>query len=90
MPNTREDIAHTSLPDGEALYQSCLDFHLSTSMTAKEVFQLGLEEVERIEKAMKKITKEEGFGDDIQKFKDDISKREDFRFKTSVSLLWLV
>lgn len=87
LPNTREDVAHTSLPDGEALYQSCLDFHLSTSMTAKEVFELGLEEVDRIEKAMKRVTKEEGYGDDIQKFKEDISKKEEFHFKTGEELL---
>lgn len=56
-------------------------------MTAKEVFELGLEEVDRIEKAMKRVTKEEGYGDDIQKFKEDISKKEEFHFKTGVGVL---
>ncbi|XP_056014551.1 uncharacterized protein LOC125674216 isoform X3 [Ostrea edulis] len=90
LKHTRPSIAHSSLPDGKALYQSCLDFHLSLSMTPKEVFDLGKAEVERITEAMKKITQEEGFGSDILKFKEAIAKRDEFYFKTSEELLTYV
>ncbi|XP_062603791.1 uncharacterized protein LOC134265583, partial [Saccostrea cucullata] len=87
LKHTRSDVAASSLPNGQELYQACLDFHLSLSMTPKEVFNIGQEEVERITQAMKKITQEEGYGTDIRKFKEDISKRDEFHFKTPEELI---
>uniref|UniRef100_A0A8W8JD75 DUF885 domain-containing protein n=1 Tax=Magallana gigas TaxID=29159 RepID=A0A8W8JD75_MAGGI len=87
MKHTRPSIAHSSLPNGQALYQACLDFHLSLSMTPKEVFDLGQAEVERITQAMRKIAREEGYGDDVAKFKEALGKREEFFFKTPEDLL---
>ncbi|XP_011427109.3 uncharacterized protein [Magallana gigas] len=87
MKHTRPSIAHSSLPNGQALYQACLDFHLSLSMTPQEVFDLGQAEVERITQAMRKIAREEGYGDNIAKFKEALGKREEFFFKTPEDLL---
>lgn len=87
MKHTRPSIAHSSLPNGQALYQACLDFHLSLSMTPQEVFDLGQAEVERITQAMRKIAREEGYGDDIAKFKEALGKREEFFFKTPVRFI---
>ena len=85
LNRTRPSIAHTSLPDGCALYQACLDFHLSFPMTPQEVFDLGQSEVERITQAMRKISNEEGFGDDVAKFMESLKKRKEFFFDTPVS-----
>ena len=40
-PAAREEIACTSLPDGEAHYRACLRVHTSTNMTAEEIHELG-------------------------------------------------
>nr|XP_022291917.1 uncharacterized protein LOC111103156 [Crassostrea virginica] len=87
LNRTRPSIAHTSLPDGRALYQACLDFHLSFPMTPQEVFDLGQSEVERITQAMRKISNEEGFGDDVAKFMESLKKRKEFFFDTPEDLL---
>ncbi|XP_061176611.1 uncharacterized protein LOC133185430 [Saccostrea echinata] len=87
MKYLRTDISIYSLPNGEELYQDCLEFHLSLSMTPQQVFDIGKVEVERITQAMHKITQEEGFGTDIRKFKEDISKRDEFHCKTPEELI---
>ncbi|XP_059084330.1 uncharacterized protein LOC131881468 isoform X2 [Tigriopus californicus] len=52
---TREEIAATSLPNGMEFYRQCIKFHTSTDLTAQEIHDIGLKEVDRIETEMKKI-----------------------------------
>jgi uncharacterized protein (DUF885 family) len=44
--------SHISLPDGEKFYRQCIKFHTCTDLTPQEIHDMGLREVERIEKAM--------------------------------------
>ncbi|XP_052237165.1 uncharacterized protein LOC127848629 [Dreissena polymorpha] len=53
MPKTRPGLGIGSLPRGRENYQACLRFHTSTDITANEVYDKGLEEVERIEKLIR-------------------------------------
>jgi uncharacterized protein (DUF885 family) len=53
----------TSLPDGEKRYQNDIYGRTTTRMTAEEIHQLGLREIERIEGEMTAIAKKEGFSD---------------------------
>lgn len=53
--HTRKEIGATSLPNGARFYEQCVRFHTSTSLTAKEIHDMGLREVERIEGEMKKV-----------------------------------
>ena len=55
------EIGSSSLPNGQEFYQQCLKFHTSTNMTPMEIHELGLKEVNRIEKEMKLIVEELGF-----------------------------
>nr|KAG5685723.1 hypothetical protein BaRGS_001386 [Batillaria attramentaria] len=50
-----------SLPDGEKMYQQCLNFHLSCEMTPEEVHELGLTEVERIYQRISELAIREGY-----------------------------
>lgn len=52
---TREEIAATSLPNGVEFYRQCIKFHTSTDLTAQEIHDIGLKEVDRIETEMKKV-----------------------------------
>ncbi|CAN7993024.1 unnamed protein product [Ixodes hexagonus] len=51
----RPQIAATSLPDGDAYYRECLRYHLELPLTAQEVHDMGLKEVERISAGMKEV-----------------------------------
>ena len=62
--STHAEIGVSTLPGiGEEYYSACLKFHTSTDLTAEEIHTKGLEEVERIEDAMKEIVVEMGYED---------------------------
>ena len=62
-PAGRTTLAVTSLPDGQKRYENDIYGRTTTHMTAEEIHQLGLREMERIESEMTAIAKKEGFGD---------------------------
>src|ERR1700730_6953198 len=62
-PEGRTTLAITSLPDGLKRYQNNIYARTTTRMTPEEIHQLGLREIDRIEKAMLAIAKKEGFAD---------------------------
>lgn len=55
-------------PDGEAFYQSRLNNFTTTNLTADEVHNIGLENVERIHGEMRKIMDKVGFKGSLQDF----------------------
>jgi uncharacterized protein (DUF885 family) len=62
-PHGRATLAVTSLAEGEKRYQNDIYGRTTTHMTADEIHQLGLREIERIEGEMMLIAKKEGFPD---------------------------
>jgi uncharacterized protein (DUF885 family) len=62
-PQGRTALAITSLPDGQKRYQNDIYGRTTTHMTADEIHQLGLREMERIQAEMMVIAKKEGFSD---------------------------
>ncbi|HKV93154.1 MAG TPA: DUF885 domain-containing protein [Candidatus Angelobacter sp.] len=62
-PHGRTALAVTSLPDGQKRYQNDIYGRTTTHMTADEIHQLGLREIDRIEAEMLAIAKKEGFSD---------------------------
>jgi len=72
-PQGRAALAVTSLPDGEKRYQNDIYGRTTTHMTAQEIHQLGLREIERIEGEMTAIAKKEGFAD-LASFRAAIAK----------------
>ena len=55
-------------PNGEAFYKNALQRTTTTTMTADEIHELGLSEVDRIHKAMNKIKNQVGFNGDLHAF----------------------
>ena len=55
-------------PNGEDFYNNALQRTTTTTMTADEIHELGLSEVDRIHKAMNKIKNQVGFNGDLQAF----------------------
>jgi uncharacterized protein (DUF885 family) len=66
------------LPDGDKWYQNRLNWFTTTDLTAQEVHDIGLENVERIHNAMRGIMKEVGFEGTLQEF--FVFMREDDQF----------
>jgi uncharacterized protein (DUF885 family) len=62
-PQGRTTLAITSLPDGQKRYQNNIYARTTTRMSPDEIHQLGLREIDRIEKEMTAIAKKEGFAD---------------------------
>jgi uncharacterized protein (DUF885 family) len=62
-PQGRTPLAITSLPDGQKRYQNDIYGRTTTHMTADEIHQLGLREIERIQAEMMVIAKKQGFSD---------------------------
>jgi uncharacterized protein (DUF885 family) len=62
-PQGRTALAVTSLPDGEKRYQNDIYGRTTTHMTADEIHQLGLKEIDRIQAEMTVIARKEGFAD---------------------------
>ena len=72
-PQGRTTLAVTALRDGEKRYQNDIYGRTTTRMTAEEIHQLGLREIERIESEMTAIAKREGFAD-LASFRASIAK----------------
>ena len=62
-PQGRTALAVTSLADGEKRYENDIYGRTTTHMTADEIHQLGLREIDRIQAEMLLIAKKEGFAD---------------------------
>jgi uncharacterized protein (DUF885 family) len=62
-PEGRTTLAITSLPDGQKRYQNNIYARTTTRMSPEKIHQLGLREIDRIEKEMTAIAKKEGFAD---------------------------
>jgi len=62
-PQGRSALAVTSLADGQKRYQNDIYGRTTTHMTADEIHQLGLREIERIQAEMTVIAKKAGFAD---------------------------
>jgi uncharacterized protein (DUF885 family) len=62
-PAGRTTLAVTSLANGQKLYQNDIYARTTTRMTADEIHQLGLREIDRIQAEMTAIAKKEGFAD---------------------------
>lgn len=62
-PQGRTKLAITSLPDGEKRYENAIYARTTTHLSADEIHQIGLREMDRIEAEMTAIAKKEGFAD---------------------------
>ena len=62
-PKANTDDGVWKLPDGDAYYAHCLRSQTTTDLTPAQVHEIGLREVERIEKEMRAILAAQGYGD---------------------------
>jgi uncharacterized protein (DUF885 family) len=85
-PQGRTNLAVTSLPDGEKRYQNDIYGRTTTRMTADEIHQLGLREIDRIQAEMTVIAKKEGFAD-LASFRASLKTNVKYQPKSSEQIL---
>ena len=87
LPRTRQSVAWTALPDGEAWYAYRVQEQTTTQMTADEIHALGLAEVARILDEMDKVRRQVGFKGDLHAFFDFLENDPQFYFKSPAEVL---
>lgn len=87
VPNAREDIAASNLPDGDAYYEHLVRSFTTLDQTPEEVHETGLEEVERIREEMMEIVAERGWGDDFDGFVEHLRTDDQFYADSEEELL---
>jgi uncharacterized protein (DUF885 family) len=86
-PRARSQVGISSLPGGAAHYGKLIRFFTTTAMSADEIHQLGLQEVDRIEREMRAIANEYGFTGTIPEFERELASRPGARFESEAEML---
>lgn len=68
LPHCREDLAWSSLPDGQNWYAYRIRAYTTSDLSPEEIFQLGQQEVSRIVKQIQKISGEISPGQPIRQY----------------------
>ena len=87
FPATRESIGASELPDGEAWYEYNIAQMTTTDLTADEIHEIGLSEVERILAEMETVKKEAGFVGTLSEFNHFLKTDPQFYFESAEELL---
>jgi uncharacterized protein (DUF885 family) len=87
IPASRQSIACAYLPDGEAFYAHRIYYYTSLHLTAKEVHQIGLDEVKRIRAEMAEVIKGTGWHGDMPEFLEFLRTDPQFYVNTPQALL---
>src|SRR5262245_44974589 len=74
LPKTRASYGISNLPDGPAWYEQAVRAQTSTNLTPEEIFQLGMEEIQRITKEMERLRTASGFQGNLQEFSRYLAK----------------
>lgn len=77
LENGRETSGVSDLPNGEEYYNYQIKKYTTTSMTADEIHELGLKEVERILSEMEAVKKQVGFEGSITSFFDFVRNNKE-------------
>lgn len=70
-------------PDGEQFYAFALRYMTTTDLSAEEIHQFGLQEVERIHGEMEQIKTQVGFKGDLPAFFEHVNTSEEFVYPNS-------
>lgn len=86
-PKAREDLAAENLPDGKAYYQSKIVEFTTTTMSADQIHQIGVDEMAKIRAEMLDVIKQTGFEGDLPAFLQFLRTDSRFYAKTPEELL---
>ncbi|MGN6512398.1 MAG: DUF885 domain-containing protein [Lysobacteraceae bacterium] len=87
LPKTRDSIAVTALPDGQAYYAYLAGYYTTTDLAPAQIHAIGLKEVARIHAEMEKVKDEVGFKGSLAEFFTWLRTDPRFFEKTPAALL---
>ena len=87
IPNARESIGYSDLPNGKAWYEYQIKQHTTLSLNADEIHDIGLSEVSRILSEMKKVKETVGFEGDLKAFFEHLRTSDEFYYDTPEELI---
>jgi uncharacterized protein (DUF885 family) len=85
-PQGRTTLSITSLPQGQKRYENDIYARTTTHLSADEIHQIGLREIDRIEADMTAIAKKEGFGD-LASFRASLKTNPKYKPNSSEQIL---
>jgi uncharacterized protein (DUF885 family) len=85
-PQGRTTLAVISLPDGQKRYENAIYARTTTHLSADEIHQIGLKEIDRIEAEMLVIAKKEGFAD-LASFRASLKTNPKYKPTSSEQIL---
>ncbi|MBB1326452.1 DUF885 domain-containing protein [Pseudoalteromonas sp. SR45-1] len=87
IPNSRESVGYTDLPNGKAWYEYQIKKNTTLSLSADEIHDIGLSEVSRILSEMKKVKETVGFKGELSEFFDHLRDSDEFYYDTPEELI---
>lgn len=87
LPNCRKDAGIWSLPDGKERYQNAVRYYTTLDLTADEIHNIGLKEVERIRGEMEKLKNQIGFNGTLDEFNTYLKTDPQFYYTEKNGLL---
>lgn len=87
LPNCRSVAGVSSIPGGDEYYRYLIRFFTTTDMTPQEIHDLGLSEVDRIQREMRDIIEAVGFDGDFKAFLEYLRTEPRFYAKSVDELL---
>jgi uncharacterized protein (DUF885 family) len=87
LPKTRETVALSALPDGEAWYAYRARMSTTTDLTPAQIHDIGLREVERIHGEMHAVMAQVGFKGTLQEFFAHLQTDKKYEFASEEALL---
>jgi uncharacterized protein (DUF885 family) len=87
LPLCRTDAGIWSLPNGKELYENRIKNYTTTDMTADEVFNTGMSEVNRIKAEMEKVKNEIGYTGTLAEFNEFLKTDPQFYFTDKEELM---
>jgi uncharacterized protein (DUF885 family) len=87
LPSCRESVGLSDLPDGEAWYEHEVRRFTTTSLTAADIHELGLAEVQRIVGEMDAVVREAGFAGTREEYGEHLRTSPGFFFASAAELL---
>jgi uncharacterized protein (DUF885 family) len=87
MPNARKTLAAVAMPDGEAYYKAMIEKFTTLDLTPRQIHDMGLAEVARIDAEMQATMKRTGFKGTMAAFMTFLRTDPRFYAKTPRELL---
>jgi uncharacterized protein (DUF885 family) len=87
LPKARTTLAAVAMPDGEAYYQAMIEKFTTLNLTARQIHDIGLKEVSRIQAEMEATKERAGFKGTMAQFFHFLRTDPQFYAKTPRELL---